>query len=206
MIKEKSFRTKRIICIVIAFTLVFALIPTSGIFASAATQSNTTTVENSVTKDISDNYQDESQEVSAQFTWNNKRYEKWGENYWYQMGALNHKNSYFQIGCVATYRIPYYKLSDSKESKCDDYAKAINHYNYYNDLALIALGATEIGTIVAIVATLSAVAIPVIAVGIIILAMGCGIYAAVSNIIKGYYAYNDVKDYYEIIKGYGTKL
>lgn len=150
-------------------------------------------------------------DVFAQaITYNSKtKSAKWKDlTYWYQTGQ-NGTKTYLKIGCKATYRIRTDNLSSTKDSKCDKYMSAVKSSKSHENKALAyAAGAGISGsTIVALVianATFPPSTIVTIVFGV--LGGGATVYNAITHSVDSFEKWQDAKDYYNIIKTYGTKL
>lgn len=147
-------------------------------------------------------------EVSAQaISYGSKTTETWGKH-WYCYGS-NGSKSYIKIGQTATYQIRTDTLVSAKETKCDNYAKAIKASNSSYAKAVAYAGGSSflIGFAVGLIIGNAAFP-PSIIVTLIIAAVGGGTSIVnMSNcLIDSYSYYKDCKDLYAVIKGYGTKL
>ncbi|MBE5925386.1 MAG: hypothetical protein E7270_00120 [Lachnospiraceae bacterium] len=162
------------------------------------------------TEEISEDltkYRDDDK-VEAQYSWSKKKKDGWSKKYWYQAGASSYGNEYMKIGCVASYRIPVYKLSDAKQKKCKSYQEDIKDSIEYRTLSIAALAGTGLGfdVLVTVIAALGVATLGVGAIVTIVVALvGVGGNGVV-NAVKCYKEYLNIEDTYAIIKTYGTKL
>ncbi|MCR5628189.1 hypothetical protein [Eubacterium sp.] len=150
-----------------------------------------------------------SADVNAQFSWNAKKKtpEGWGSVYWYQYGTSSYNNAYMQIGCKATYRIKYWKLSKNKQEACDSYADTLLDCKKEYELGTKTLTAFQIGFFTAaIIASVVTIEVPIGVVVTAVIAIVGGHANAVRKLVESRYDYIKVTDKYEKIKGYGTSV
>lgn len=153
-------------------------------------------------------YSNDTDMVEAQYSWSKKKYDGWNQEFWYQAGASYYGNEYMQIGCIASYRIPVYQLSSTKQAKCESYQEDIKDSIEYRNLSVASLAGTGIGfdALVTIIAALGVATLGVGAIVTIVIALvGVGGNGIV-NAVKCYKEYLNIEDTYAIIKTYGTKL
>lgn len=154
----------------------------------------------------SNDYIDDINKVTSQYSWSSKRYDCKNE-FWYQKGASDYGNEYLQIGCKAKYRIAYWKLSNSKQKNCDKYVKAVSDSNKYY-AAVIALPSGSLflgGAGWGLLGGISVALPPVAVIAAIGGAFSVGTLTA-TCIYKTIVALQDAEDYYAIIKKYGDEI
>lgn len=149
--------------------------------------------------------------VSAQkIKYNSKTSCKWPgkPSYYYQTGTSG-KKIYLKIGCKANYRIRIDNLSSSKSKKCTSYKTAVkkSKSNYSKGIAYLAGTDISLGVVLGLIVA-NATFPPSVIVSIVVGTIGGGatVYKAVNCLVTAYEKYQDAKDYYAIIKTYGTKL
>ncbi len=144
--------------------------------------------------------------IAQGITWNKKTYEHWNNDYWYKKGNSGSK-VYYQIGCVAKYRI---RVDNSKKNKktLDKYASKIKSCNKNYALALAASAGTGIGlgTVVGLVIANGAFP-PSIMVDVVVAILGGGTVASlVKCTVNAYCDYKDIKDIYIDARACGSKI
>ncbi|MBR3785921.1 MAG: hypothetical protein IKJ77_05905 [Firmicutes bacterium] len=127
--------------------------------------------------------------------------------FWYQTGN-NGKKTYLKIGCKATYRIRTDNISSARDKKCENYMKAVKSSKSYETKAIAYLSGTGISIFAIEVAILANAAFPPSTIVTIVCGLfnGVAIYKAVDNMVDSYEKWQDARDYYNVIKTYGTKL
>lgn len=150
-----------------------------------------------------------SEKVKAQYSWNSKTYTPadWGSRYWYQYGTSSYNNPYLQIGCKASYRLKYYKLSASKKNDCKQLTNEIKSCNKNYNLGSKGMNSSTLAIIVGtIIFDCVTVEIPVGVIVTAIVAIVGGYAGSVKLLVSSYYNYLNVRDDYTIVKTYGKKL
>ena len=128
--------------------------------------------------------------------------------YWYQTGN-NGKKTYLKIGCKASYRIRTDNLSSAKEKKCNAYKSAVKTSRSYEKKALAYAAAAGVSGATIIALVLANAAFPpstIITIVFGVLGGSATVYNAINYTIDSFEKWQDAKDYYGIIKSYGTKL
>lgn len=156
-----------------------------------------------------DNANEKSEDVRAQYSWNSRTYtpSDWGSRYWYQYGTSSYNNAYLQIGCKASYRLKYYKLSSKKQGNCKSLTNKIKKCKKNYTLGAADFGASELAVIVGlIIFDCATIEIPIgVAVTAIVAVVG-GFASSIRRLVTSYYDYLDVRDDYTIVRTYGSKL
>lgn len=156
-----------------------------------------------------DDVNQKSEDVRAQYSWNSRTYtpSDWGSRYWYQYGTSSYNNAYLQIGCKASYRLKYYKLSSKKQGHCKSLTNKIKNCKKNYTLGAAGLSASKLAVIVGlIIVDCVTVAIPVGVIVTAIVAVVGGFAGSIKLLVTSYYDYLDVRDDYTIVKTYGSKL
>ncbi|MGN0383752.1 MAG: hypothetical protein ACI4DS_05730, partial [Eubacterium sp.] len=131
-----------------------------------------------------------SEDVKAQYSWNSKTYTPadWGSRYWYQYGTSSYNNAYLQIGCKASYRLKYYKLSGDKQGECKSLTNEIKSCKKNYDLGSAGLNAGTLAVIVGlIIFDCVTIEIPVGVIVTAIVAVVGGYTASIKLLVSSYY-------------------
>ncbi len=125
--------------------------------------------------------------------------------YYYQTGKEG-KKTYLKIGCKANYRIRTDNLTTSKDKKCSAYQSAIKKCNSNRSKALASLVGTEITFVTLLALVVANISFPpsvIVTTVVSVVGGGTGVIKAVYATIDAEKNYQDVKDYYAVIKTYG---
>lgn len=156
-----------------------------------------------------DDANEANEDVRAQYSWNSRTYTPadWGSRYWYQYGTSSYDNAYLQIGCKASYRLKYYKLSSKKQRECKSLTNKIKKCKKNYTLGAVGLSASKLAAVVGlIIFDCATIEIPIGVVVTAIVAVVGGFAGSIKYLVTSYYDYLDVRDDYTIVRTYGNKL
>lgn len=157
--------------------------------------------------DTSEYVEDTSMAQSQAVSYGSKVKIKYGD-VWYQVGSEGSK-TYLKIGWEASYRIRTDNLASAKETKCENYQKAIRNANKCYNKALAAVGGSSACLAIIVGLVVANVTFPpTVIVTIVVAALGGsgGMVAAANYAIDAEDYRKEAEDLYIVIRTYGTKL